>query len=93
MRDERINAFPSMTAGQPSIRRRRRAEGRACRWDARPALTVRDAAALRFVGEHYAVRIDVLAVVLGRLSPATPLGPVSKVGGLCEMLPAWDEAT
>ena len=56
MPDERINAFPPMTAGRPSIRRRRRAEGRASRWDARPALTARDAAALRFVGEHYAVR-------------------------------------
>jgi hypothetical protein len=93
MRDERINAFTSMKAGQPSIRRRRRAEGRACRWDARPALTVRDAAALRFVGEHYAVRIDVLAVVLGRLSPATPLaagmlGPRT----LRQRLGRWQEA-
>jgi hypothetical protein len=31
---------------------------------------VRDLAALRFVGEQYAARLDVLAVVLGRLSPA-----------------------
>jgi hypothetical protein len=31
---------------------------------------VRDLAALRFVGEQYATRLDVLAVVLGRLSPA-----------------------
>ena len=31
---------------------------------------MRDLAALRFAGEQYAARLDVLAVVLGRLSPA-----------------------
>ena len=40
--------------------------------------TARDLAALRFVGEHYAARSDVLAAVLGRLSPAAP----RKVGRL-----------
>jgi hypothetical protein len=40
------------------------------RWDAGPEATARDLAALRFVGEQYAARTDVLAVVLGRLSPA-----------------------
>jgi hypothetical protein len=44
------------------------------RWDAGPGATPRDLAALRFVGEQYAVRLDVLATVLGRLSPATPQG-------------------
>jgi hypothetical protein len=39
-------------------------------WDAGPEATVRDVAALRFVGEQYTARSDVLAVVLGRLSPA-----------------------
>jgi hypothetical protein len=39
-------------------------------WDAGPEATERDLAALRFVGEQYAARLDVLAVVLGRLSPA-----------------------
>ena len=43
-------------------------------WDAGPEATARDLAALRFVGEQYAVRLDVLAVVLGRLSPAAPRG-------------------
>src|SRR4029453_14633596 len=38
-------------------------------WDAGPEATARDVAALRFVGEQYTVRSDVLAVVLGRLSP------------------------
>jgi hypothetical protein len=40
-------------------------------WDAGPEATARDVAALRFVGEQYTVRSDVLAVVLGRLSPGT----------------------
>jgi hypothetical protein len=39
-------------------------------WHAGPEATARDLAALRFVGEQYAARSDVLAVVLGRLSPA-----------------------
>jgi hypothetical protein len=58
---------------RPHIRRRSRQQGRAQRWDARPVLTARDAAALRFIGEQYAVRDDVLAVLLGRLSPTTTL--------------------
>jgi hypothetical protein len=41
-------------------------------WDAGPEATARDLAALRLVGEQYAARLDVLAVVLGRLSPAEP---------------------
>jgi hypothetical protein len=75
MRHERINAVPPPTVQPTMVRRRRRTEGRARRWDAQPALTARDAAALRFVGEQYAVRVDVLAVVLGRLSPALPQAP------------------
>jgi hypothetical protein len=75
MRDERINLVPPATAERPRVRRRRRAQGRARRWDAQPALTARDAAALRFVGEQYALRVDVLAAVLGRLSPALPQAP------------------
>jgi hypothetical protein len=41
---------------------------RARPWHAGPEATPRDLAALQFVGEQYAVRSDVLAVVLGRLS-------------------------
>ena len=41
---------------------------RARPWHAGPEATARDLAALRFVGEQYAARLDVLAVVLGRLS-------------------------
>jgi hypothetical protein len=45
---------------------------RARPWHTGPEATARDLAALQFVGEQYAVRSDVLAVVLGRLSPAAP---------------------
>jgi hypothetical protein len=40
------------------------------RWDAGPEATARDLVALRFVGEQYTARLDTLAIVLGRLSPA-----------------------
>jgi hypothetical protein len=43
---------------------------RAQPWHTGPEATARDLAALRFVGEQYVARSDVLAVVLGRLSPA-----------------------
>jgi hypothetical protein len=93
MRDERSNPGRPTTGDRPTIRRRRRSEGRACRWDAQPALTTRDAAALRFVGEHYAVRADVLAVVLGRLSPAMPQAPgMLGVRTLRQRLGRWQQA-
>jgi hypothetical protein len=43
---------------------------RARPWHAGPEATARELVTLRFVGEQYAVRSDVLAVVLGRLSRA-----------------------
>ena len=43
---------------------------RARPWHTGPEATARDVAALRFVGEQYTARSDVLAVLLGRLSPA-----------------------
>jgi hypothetical protein len=93
MQEERINLIPTAAILPPSVRRRRRADGRAGRWDARPALTTRDAAALRFIGEHYAVRTDVLAVVLGRLSPAMPQAPgMLGVRTLRQRLGRWQEA-
>jgi hypothetical protein len=71
----------------------RRVDGRAERWDARPVLTTRDGATLRFVGEQYAVRTDVLAVVLGRLSPAMPQAPgMLGVRTLRQRLGRWQEA-
>src|SRR5918992_1428204 len=78
---------------RPRIRRRSRQQGRAQRWDTQPVLTARDATALRFIGEQYAVRDDVLAVLLGRLSPTTTqasgmLGPRT----LRQRLGRWQQA-
>jgi hypothetical protein len=42
------------------------------RWGAGVELTARDAAALRWLADQYAVRADVLGLLLGRLSPETP---------------------
>jgi hypothetical protein len=55
---------------------------RARPWDAGPEATARDVAALRFVGEQYAARWDVLAVLLGRLSP----GVVREAGPTVEQV-------
>lgn len=89
------SAFPPgpFASERPQARRRSRAQGRARRHDAWPATTARDVAALRFVGEQYAVRTDVLAAVLGRLSPGEPraagqLGPRT----LRQRLARWEEA-
>lgn len=45
---------------------------RARPWDAGPEATARDVVALRWIAEQYTARLDVLAAVLGRLSPAVP---------------------
>jgi hypothetical protein len=42
------------------------------RWDSDAGITDRDVAALRWLGQQYAARSDVLRVVLGRLSPGSP---------------------
>jgi len=78
---------------RPRIQRRSRQLGRARRRDAGPAVTARDAAALRFVGEQYAIRDDVLAVVLGRLSPGAPQA-AGMLGArtLRQRLGRWKEA-
>ena len=57
-------------AGPERLRGRSHRRDRARPWDAGPEVTARDVVALRFVGEQYTARLDVLAVVLGRLSPA-----------------------
>jgi hypothetical protein len=75
------------------VRRPSRADGRARRWDAGPTPTTRDLAALRFVGEQYAVRADVAALLLTRLSTTGP-----QVGGqlsrraVREQLGRWERA-
>ena len=42
------------------------------RWDTDADITDRDVAALRWLGQQYAARADVLRVLLGRLSPGSP---------------------
>jgi len=39
------------------------------RWDTDAGITARDVTALRWLGQQYASRSDVLRVLLGRLSP------------------------
>jgi hypothetical protein len=77
----------------PSVQRRSRADGRARRWDAGPAPTARDLTALRFVGEQYAVRLDVAAVLLTRLSTAGPeRGSQLSRRAVREQLGRWEQA-
>ena len=42
------------------------------RWDIDAGITDRDVAALRWLGQQYAARSDVLRILLGRLSPGSP---------------------
>jgi hypothetical protein len=71
----------------------RRAESsRRPRWDTDAGITARDVAALRWLGQQYAARSDVLRVLLGRLSPGSP-----RVAGqlgdqtLRQILDRWDD--
>ncbi len=77
----------------PAVRRRSRADGRAQRWDAGPTPTIRDLAALRWLGEQYAVRLDVATVLLTRLSTAGPEagGQLSR-RAVREQLGRWEAA-
>ena len=75
------------------VPRSSRADGRARRWDAGPAPTARDLAALRFVGEQYAVRADVAAVLLTRLSTVGPeRGSQLSRRAVREQLGRWEQA-
>jgi len=53
-------------------------------------VTARDLAALRFVGEQYAVRVDVAAVLLARLA-AEPVGQLSR-RTVRQRLARWEQA-
>src|SRR6266540_1087763 len=75
---------------RPGARRRSRATGRARRWDAGPAMTARDLAALRFVGEQYAARVDLAGVLLARLAPE-PVGKLSR-RTVRQRLSRWEQA-
>jgi hypothetical protein len=77
----------------PPAARRSRADGRAQRWDTGPAPTARDLTALRFVGEQYAVRLDVATVLLTRLSTTGPeRGSQLSRRAVREQLGRWEQA-
>jgi hypothetical protein len=58
--------------GPSSASRRPGGSSRRPRWDTDAGITDRDVAALRWLGQQYAARSDVLRVLLGRLSPGSP---------------------
>ena len=62
-------------------------------WDLGPEVTQRDLLALAWIAEQYTVRSDVLAVLLGRLSPATPRRP-GRLGGrtVRQRVERWEQA-
>jgi hypothetical protein len=65
------------------------------RWGTGPAPTHRDVAALAWVAEQYAVRADLLGLLLGRLSPELPrtVHAWSYATGQQAQLPVLSEAT
>jgi hypothetical protein len=65
------------------------------RWGTGPAPTHRDVAALAWVAEQYAVRADLLGLLLGRLSPEAPrtVHAWEYASGQQAQLPALAEAT
>jgi hypothetical protein len=60
------------TGPPPGGRRPGGGSSRRPRWDTDAGITDRDVAALRWLGQQYAARSDVLRVLLGRLSPGSP---------------------
>jgi len=83
----------SLGTPAPPVLRRSRAAGRAQRWDTGPSPTARDLTALRFVGEQYAVRLDVATVLLTRLSTAGPeRGSQLSRRAVREQLGRWEQA-
>jgi hypothetical protein len=71
------------------------ASRRPARWGTGPAPTHRDVAALAWVAEQYAVRADLLGLLLGRLSPEPPrtVHIWEYATGQRAELPALSEAT
>jgi hypothetical protein len=81
------------TPAPPAVVRRSRAAGRARRWDTGPSPTSRDLTALRFVGEQYAVRLDVATVLFTRLSTVGPeRGSQLSRRAVREQLGRWEQA-
>ena len=66
------NVHGPRTGPQPDGARPGRGSSRRPRWDTDAGITNRDVAALRWLGQQYAARADVLRVLLGRLSPGSP---------------------
>jgi hypothetical protein len=66
---------------------------RARPWDAGPEVTQRDLLALDWIAEQYTARLDVAAVLLGRLSPVGPRTP-GRLGPrtLRQRLERWEQA-
>ena len=62
------------------------------RWDTDAGITARDVAALRWLGQQYAARSDVLRVLLGRLSPGSPRveGQIGETT-LRDVLDRWED--
>jgi hypothetical protein len=62
------------------------------RWDTDAGITNRDVVALRWLGQQYAARSDVLRVLLGRLSPGSPrvAGQLSEET-LRQILDRWED--
>jgi hypothetical protein len=62
------------------------------RWDTDAGITDRDVAALRWVGQQYAARSDVLRVLLARLSPCSPrVEGVLGEATLRDVLDRWED--
>jgi hypothetical protein len=66
------NPHGPRTGPQPDRARPGRGSSRRPRWDIDAGITDRDVAALRWLGQQYAARADVVRVLLGRLSPGSP---------------------
>jgi hypothetical protein len=65
---------------------------RGVRWDTDAGITDRDVAALRWLGQQYAARSDVLRVLLGRLSPGSPQVEGSSASRPCaQILSRWED--
>jgi hypothetical protein len=66
------NVHGPRTAPPPGGSRPGGGSSRRPRWDTDAGITDRDVAALRWLGQQYGARSDVLRVLLGRLSPGSP---------------------
>jgi hypothetical protein len=76
----------------PGRGRPRTGTSRRPRWDTDAGITERDVAALRWLGQQYAARSDVLRVLLGRLSPGSPR-VAGQIGDetLRQILDRWED--